>query len=308
MLTGLVAVTIVLYRQDWFGKSDTYAFLFWTVPLAVGLSVTGNTIVNLFRTKHFLLRLLFIVLTAGLLSIGWAYCVALVLGPWIGAFSIPILYLWIGGSIFQLLFLCWRLPKQTQKPKASKVILGLLSFPLTSILLVISMYLFSFVSSYLTQPEKETYLIPNDFEGEFRVVYGEMCGINPPFENDRRVLNIPENGILIIQPKFEAGTIDHEYFLVDKKGNRKKINRLWDYKQQTTELPGVLLGGSGSVGRAMPDGASSSDSPLAIHFTDFTVFNKDTTVRDEREELKFQQRFDSLTNTLVNECRKKTGI
>jgi hypothetical protein len=148
MLTCLVALTIVLYRQDGFGKSDTYAFLFWTVPLAVGLSATGNILVNLFRTKHFLLRLLFIVLTAGLLSIGWSYCVALVLGPWIGAFSIPVLYLWIGGSIFQLLFLYWRLPKQTQKPKASKVILGLLSFPLTSILLVIGMYLFSFVSSY----------------------------------------------------------------------------------------------------------------------------------------------------------------
>lgn len=308
MLTCLVALTIVLYRQDGFGKSDTYAFLFWTVPLAVGLSATGNILVNLFRTKHFLLRLLFIVLTAGLLSIGWSYCVALVLGPWIGAFSIPVLYLWIGGSIFQLLFLYWRLPKQTQKPKASKVILGLLSFPLTSILLVIGMYLFSFVSSYLTRPEKETYLIPNDFEGEFRVVYGEKCGINPPFENDRRVLNIPDNGILIIQPRFEAGTIDHEYFLVDKKGNRKKINVLWDYKQRTAELPGVLLGGSGNMGGAMPDGGSSSDSSLTIHFTDFTVFNKDTTIRDEREELKFQQRFDSLTTTLVNECRKKSGI
>lgn len=83
---------------------------------------------------------------------------------------------------------------------------------------------------------------------------------------------------------------------------------LWNYKQQTTELPGVLLGGSGSTTGAMPDGGSSSGSPLAIHFTDFTVFNKDITVRDERKEFKFQQRFDSLTTTLVDEYRKKSGI
>ena len=83
---------------------------------------------------------------------------------------------------------------------------------------------------------------------------------------------------------------------------------LWDYKQRTTESPGVLLGGSGSMGGAMPDGGSSSEPPLAIHFTDFTVFNKDTTSRDDREEFKFQQRFDSLTNALVDECRKKNGL
>ncbi len=307
-MTCLVAVTIVLYRQDWFGKGDTYAFVFWTVPLAVGLGVTGKTILNLFRTNSFLLRLLFIILTAGLLSFGWAYCVALVLGPWIGAFSIPILYLWIGGSILQLLFLDWRLPKQADKPKVSKVILGLLSFPLTLIVVVIGMYLFSFAISYLTRPEKETYLIPNDFEGEFRIIYGEKCGINPAIENGRRVLQIPANGILIIQPDFEAGAIDHEYYLVDKNGKRQKINMLWDYKQRTTKSPGVLLSGSGSMGGAMPDGGSSSESPLAIHFTDFTVFNKDTTARDNREEFKFQQRFDSLTNALVDECRKKNGL
>ncbi len=308
ILTCLVAAIIVLYRQDWFGKGDIYAFIFWTVPLAVALSVAGKTIINLIRRKHFLLRLLFIILTAGVLSFGWAYCVALVLGPWISAFSIPILYLWIGGSILQLLFLDWRLPKQAERSKVSKVISGLLSFPMTLIVVVIVMYLFSFTKSYLTRPEKETYLIPNDFEGAFRVIYGEKCGIIPPFENDRRVLNIPDNGILIIQPEFEAGTIDHEYFLVDKIGNRKKINMIWDYKQRTTESPGVLLGGSGSMGGAMPDGGSSTESPLAIHFTNFTVFNKDTTTRDEKEEFKFQQRFDSITNALVDECRKKIKI
>jgi len=203
ILTCLIAMTIVLFRQNWFGKGDTYAFILWTVPLAVGLAVTGRTIVYLFRTSSYLLRLLFIILISGLLSFGWAYCVALVLGPWIGAFSFPILYLWIGGSILQLLFLEWRLPKQTEKSKTSKVILGLLLFPLTLIVVIISMYVFSFASSYLTRPERETYLIPEGYKGTVLVIFNQPDGEKPEYENSRRIYRIPATGVLFTQLKDE---------------------------------------------------------------------------------------------------------
>ena len=226
ILTCLVAVTIVLYRQDWFGKGDTYAFVFWTVPLAIGLSVTGKTIINLFRTSSFLLRLLFIIVIAGLLSFGWAYCVALVLGPWIGAFSIPILYLWVGGSILQLLFLDWRLPKQTEELKPAKVILGLLSFPLTLIVVVVVLYLFSFVSSYLTRPEKETYLIPEGYKGTVLVIFNQLNGEKPEYEDGRRIYRIPQTGVLFTQLKDEQGIINQEYFYISPNGQRRKLGVL----------------------------------------------------------------------------------
>ncbi|MES2780306.1 MAG: hypothetical protein V4651_10460 [Bacteroidota bacterium] len=226
ILTCLVAITIVLYRQDWFGKGDTYAFVFWTVPLAVGLSVTGKTIVNLFGTSSFLLRPVFIILIAGLLSFGWAYCVALVLGPWIGAFSIPILYLWIGGSILQLLFLDWRLSKQTEKLKTSKVILGLLTFPLTLIVMVIGMYFFSFASSYLTRPEKETYLIPEGYVGTVLVIFNQPDGEKPQYIDGRRIYRIPQTGILFTQLKDEQGLINQEYFYISQNGQKRKLGVL----------------------------------------------------------------------------------
>lgn len=308
--TCLIAVTIVLIRQDYLGKGDIYAFFFWTVPLAIGLSVSGQTILNLFRTKIFLLRLLLILLTAGAISFGWVYFVYMILGPWINTFSFPIFYLWIIGNAIQLLFLEWRLPKPTEEQRLSKLFARLLFLPLTLVGTVIAIFFFSFLGSYFTRPEKETYLIPDNFEGKFRVIYGEECGIIPPFVNNRRVLQIPDNGILIIQPKFKAGTIDHEYYLVNKNGNRKKINMLWDYKQRTTKSPGVLLGGSGSMGGEMPDGSFSSESPLAIHYTDFTVYNKDTASIDDRQYTLMERKFDSLATALVDRCRetkKKNG-
>lgn len=239
ILTCLVAVTIVLYQQDWFGKGDAYAFVFWTVPLAFGLSVTGKTIINLFRTSSYLLRLFFIILTAGLLSFGWAHCVVLVLGPWIGAFSIPILYLWIGGSLLQLLFLDWRLPKQTEKQKTSKIILGLFSLPLTLIAVVIGMYLFSFASSYMTRPERETYLIPEGYLGTVLVIFNQPDGEKPEYEDGRSIYRIPQTGVLFTQLKDEQGIINQEYFYISQNGERRKLGVLdtRDFNEEcTTEI------------------------------------------------------------------------
>ncbi len=126
-------------------------------------------------------------------------------------------------------------------------------------------------------------------------------------ENGRSVLEIPQNGLLIIQPEFEEGIIDRQYYFLDSDFNRAKINQLVNYEERKTRAPGVLTGGSASLGRAMPDGGLSSESPLSIHFTDFTVFNTDTTTMDEKERYKVHQRFDSITTGLVKECRKTVG-
>ena len=182
-----------------------------------------------------------------------------------------------------------------RRPIVIKLISGLAA--------VLVLFVLSFLGS-CTRPAKETILIPDSFEGEFRIIYSEKCGLNPKLENGRRVLEIPQNGILIIQPELEAGIIDRQYYILDSDFNRTKINQLGDYEERKTKAPGVLTGGSGTLGGAMPDGGLSSESPLAIHFADFTLFNTDTTTIDERERYKLHQRFDSITTELVKECRK----
>ena len=117
-------------------------------------------------------------------------------------------------------------------------------------------------------------------------------------------MKIPDNGILIIQPKFKAGRVNNEYYLVDKDGSRKKLNDLYDYKDRLTKSPGVLMDGSGSMGGEMADGSFSSEAPSAVHFIDFTFFNKDTTTLDDRHYTLFERKFDSLATALVNDCRR----
>ena len=155
--------------------------------------------------------------------------------------------------------------------------------------------------SWYGKTTPETFLIPSDFQGKFRVVYGEECGIEPKIKKGRRILEIPSNGILVIKPEFEAGIINHEYYLIDDKGKRIKTNGIIDFKQRINNLPAVMLSGSGNFAGPMADGSFSSESELSIHYSDFYVYNRDTT---DVEDFKFSQRFDSLTNVIVDTCRK----
>jgi hypothetical protein len=175
------------------------------------------------------------------------------------------------------------------------------------ILTIISIYAISLAGSYLTRPKPETFLIPSNFDGPFRIIYGEKCGIDPSIENGRRILEIPENGILIIQPEFEAGFIDHEYYFIDLNGKKVPIKQHDNYETGTKSIPGVSVGGSGVSGGAVSDGSGSSESPLAIRYTDLHLFTKNSKELSEREYWLRSNRFDSLAGVLVEKCRENNN-
>jgi hypothetical protein len=302
-----VVLGLVLFTQSGFGKGDTSAFLYWTVPLSVAIAVGGKAVIALFNPAWLGVRLLSVMLTAAALAYGWVWLVYLILGPSINSFSFPIFYLWFIGNFAQLVFLSCFLPSPIKQGGIAGRFARLLLIPLVGVGGVALLFILSFAGSYLTKPEKELYLIPADFEGKFRVIYGQPCGSSLAHENDRRVLQIPADGLLLIQPDFEAGWIDNEYYLVDKAGSRQKIAELLQYQKGRENVPGVLLSGSGSFGGAMPDGSSSSESPLAIHYADFQVFTKDTASVSDQIAFRREQEFDSLMFAKVQACRKATA-
>ena len=150
LLVCYIAATIVLYYQDWFGSGDLDAFITWTVPLAVALSVSGSSILALFRLKNVVLRIVLAIVASALLSFGFVYVVYMFLGPYINAFSIPIMYLWIPGCLSQLLFLDWFLPKKTREVKISVALINLLKLPAAIVLTIGSMYLLLFAINLLS--------------------------------------------------------------------------------------------------------------------------------------------------------------
>jgi hypothetical protein len=298
IVTGIVTALIVLFSQNWFGDGDIWSYLFWTIPLAIGISVIGNNLLGLIPTENKLLRVVGIAIISGIFSYAWVWVLYLIIGPWINAFSIPIFYLWAIGMLFQLLYLDWKLPKDEKRKSIKKNLTRLLLFPLITFGSIVAIFGFSYLQSYLTKPKAETYLIPKNFSGQFKIVYGEECGIMPKTENDRRILEVPQNGVLIIKPEFKAGIIDHEYYLVDSNGNRKKIEQYENYVTGVKNVPGVRLGGSGNYAGKTETGFSS-DSPFTIRYTDFEVYKDTITGFEYTDRIKM----DSLTRKLVEECR-----
>ncbi|WP_170227626.1 DUF6843 domain-containing protein [Flavobacterium noncentrifugens] len=131
---------------------------------------------------------------------------------------------------------------------------------------------------------KETFLIPNGFEGRITVVFNQPNATQIPIENDRRIYKIPEDGILITSSKIETGILHQKYYYIDKSGNRTKINIL-DLDKGATEIPMVVRYGTVGV-------YGNSDDVNPIEFLESTIASKKNidSISDYKYISSFEQR------------------
>jgi len=166
------------------------------------------------------------------------------------------------------------------------------------ILYIPSTFLFLYAYNYSTP---KTILIPKNFEGNLRVVYEENCGLNYDKTDGIKTLTFPDNGILVLNEDFDRH-VNYNYYLVDELGNRTKISQILDFKDRIQKRPCVLIGGSGTIGQTI-EANKENQEEKGIIFSDFYVYNQDTINRNDN--YKSQQRFDSLTTIIVNQCRQQ---
>ncbi|HTL80284.1 MAG TPA: hypothetical protein VL651_01195 [Bacteroidia bacterium] len=145
----------------------------------------------------------------------------------------------------------------------------------------------------------DTFLIPEDLHGHFAVVYGQKCGVEPTTENGRRILRIPDCGVLVIQPDFEEGIIDHEYYFVDVNGNRTKINVVDDIGK-ASQYPGVYLMSTNTVNGENPDGSRIANTQL-VTYNDFVVVRKGDVI--DTVGIYDDHSFDAVVDSVVKACR-----
>jgi hypothetical protein len=221
-----------------------------------------NNLSDNLRDKTYLVGLI-------LITISFIACV---ISFWLLYYGILIFAI---GAIFVVL------SKKSTKTKLLTTILPILVYvPVT--------YIFLLAYNYTTP---KTFLIPVDYEGTLRIVYEESCGTKLKKENGRRIFKFPNNGMLILNEEFDGG-INHEYYFVDKSGNRIRIEQILNYKDR--KIPSVQVGGAGTIG--------ASDDEESITFSDFYLYNKDTLAVDD---YRAYQRFDSITIATVKACRGK---
>jgi hypothetical protein len=182
------------------------------------------------------------------------------------------------------------LSKRTTKTKLLTTLIPL-------VLYIPCTFLFLFIYNYSSQ---KTILIPKNFKGNLRVVYEENCGDGYEKKEGVKTLTFPDNGILILNEDFDSH-VNYKYYLVDKLGNKTEIPQIIDFKDRVLKLPCVLVGGSGTIDQTVKANSISKEGK-EISYKDFFVYNKDIV---DRNNYKSQQRFDSLTTVIVNQCRRQ---
>ncbi|MGM1431295.1 DUF6843 domain-containing protein [Sphingobacterium lactis] len=172
---------------------------------------------------------------------------------------------------------------------------------LTTLTPIILYFPFTFLFLHVYNYSKpKTILIPKNFNGILRVVYEENCGSSYTKTDGVITLTFPDGGLLVLNEDFD-GHLNFNYYLVNELGNRTEIPQILDFKDSVQKQPCVLVGGSGTIGQTI-EANSTNQEEKGITFSDFYVYNKDTV---KRNDYKSQQRFDSLTTIMVNQCRQQ---
>lgn len=152
------------------------------------------------------------------------------------------------------------------------------------------------------KPTSNTFLIPANYEGTLRIVFSEKCGITPKVENGRRILEFPNNGLLVLSEDADMiGGKDDEFFLIDDNGNKTKIANLAKFSDKVANVPAVVYEGAGvSSSNLRTNGSEVTPVTGNAEYVDFNFYNKATT---EILHSLSSPGLDSLTNAVVNKCR-----
>ena len=200
--------------------------------------------------------------------------VACVISYWLLIFGIP---------IFSIGVILVVLSNTTTTKKLLATILPIILYLPTT-------YLFLIAYNYTTP---KTFLIPANYNGAIRIVYEESCGTKYIKEDGRQKLTFPQNGILVLNEKFD-GSINNKYYLLDENGGRTEVPEYIVFEKTTKKTPYILVSGGGVM--------STHNQEKGIKYSDFYLCNKDTTLTDNYI---VSEKFDSLTWKSVADCRRK---
>lgn len=79
------------------------------------------------------------------------------------------------------------------------------------------------ITSCAQEAEDTIRLIPEGYKGAVLIIFNQKDGIPKEYENGKRIYRIPENGVLKTQFEPNYGVQNHQFFYVDKEGDRTEI-------------------------------------------------------------------------------------
>jgi hypothetical protein len=124
---AIAAALMYLASNAWFGAGDLSALIIWSVPLGVILALVLGALARRLVATGAVWPYVALIPTGAVAGYLWTLVVAAVLGPWIGAFSFPVLFCWIAGGVSAGITAAWLLRPRSWPGAALLTVVLLLS-------------------------------------------------------------------------------------------------------------------------------------------------------------------------------------
>ncbi len=113
------------------------------------------------------------------------------------------------------------------------------------ILLILNFCCF-FASCQRTEPE--VFIIPKGFKGKVMVVFEKKNGVLPKLEKNRRVYEIPNNGILVTQSMITEGFMSRQFYYIDSLNQRIPLKSFKNEKEaESYDEIGIFYSGRAGI-------------------------------------------------------------
>src|SRR5688572_29004245 len=98
-----------------------------------------------------------------------------------------------------------------------------------SSILALTLFCFLVGSAWIpNQSSQESIcLIPEGLTGPVFIIFGQAGGAEPEIENGKHLYRIPRSGVLKTKVKADYRLHRHEFYYVDKRGRRTKLEYLY---------------------------------------------------------------------------------
>ena len=96
---ALAAAASYIAAHQWFGRNDLPAMATWSLPLALATSWLLAALAPRLSRGGTAMAFITCVAVGAIAGVIWSVVVAVILGPWIAAFSFPVLMSWTAGGL-----------------------------------------------------------------------------------------------------------------------------------------------------------------------------------------------------------------
>jgi hypothetical protein len=219
--------TLYVRSREGFGSGDLSGYAIWNIAFA-GFIVVLNTLLHrrLSLPKPGFRRLAWGII-GGFAGLAWTWIVAETLGPWILAFSFPVLYIWSIAGIAGGLIM-GQLPA-SPNPLKWKRFWALLAAPCAALILSIAVTWGSvFGSRYLWgRKTPESFIFPDGFVGQAYLIRDTVDAPRAAIVEGRSTYTFDASGILRTGTPSTDGWLDQRFYYRKPDGSLAKLSGEW---------------------------------------------------------------------------------